>query len=324
MNNSEKGLKERRKLLNKSLKLIPGNIQKSMNLHGVQTQTNIFFLGNRTYLKVYSLNLNKEFDDILRQKFVEVLCHTTLYRVRISSFVKRKDNTSNIMRFLTLYIEGVDYAEVHNEFRQEDLNLANALAEIGINVKECSINTILMLIHMNFFNEIRNYDIEDLLYQRENMRTLLFPDFVNQNSSFLLKEPQRFGMAFYGENYTEIFHDANIIGKLGFDIQSCVDIQVMTEEENRLFNYAIKRKYNYKYNMRDIKNVNMTFLLSLQSENEIRMAENVNRLKNIIGTSLYPCMKIQSTIHSSICSFGILDYHKMRNVSESIIGGLVV
>lgn len=287
MSNSEKksDLKARRKLLNRSLQLVPRNMQKSVNLYGVQTEDSVFFLGNSRYLKVYSLTADKEFDDALRQKLVKTLCHTTLYRVRISSFVKRKDNSLEITRFLTIYIEGMDYAEVHDEFSRENLNLTNALAEIGINVKECSINTILMLIHMNFYKETRSFDIGDMLCQRGNVCTQIFPDFINQSRGFILKKPQQFGRAFYGENYTEIFHDASIMDRLGHDIQSCVDIQVMTEGESRLFDNAVKRKYNYKYAMDGNKNVNMTFLLSIESENETIMEEAAARLNNIIGIS---------------------------------------
>lgn len=317
--------KRQRKILNNSLHLTQKSIQESMDLYGIQTENNVFLLGNRVYVKIYTLNTDKEFDDVLWQNFVNILCDTTLYRVRISSFVKGKKGSFRVTRFLTLYIEGIDYAEASEELRQESINLINALADAGIQMKECSINTVLMFIHLNLFGEVKNINIEKVLHHRENLYTMLFPEYAEENGYFILKEQQRYGVAFQGEEYTGAFHDAGcVIDKLGFGFQSCVDIQAMTEEENKLFEYALKKKYNYKYRMKDTRNINLSFLLSLVSDNEVTVAENANKMKSVMNIPMYSYTDRHSVIHSSICSLGIMDYHKMRNVQKKVASGLIV
>ena len=328
MDNVMKQSKEqrrKRKILNKSVHLLQKSVQESMGLYGVQIENNVFFLGNRVYLKVYTINTDGEFDDALRQNLVDAICETTLYRVRISSFVKRKKGPSRITRFLTLYIEGADYAGACEELGQESVRLIKALADIGIQMKECQINTILMFIHMEMLDEVKNINIQKVLRHRENLYTMLFPDYAEQGRCFVLNGQKRYGVAFQGEEYAEIFYDAGrVIDKLGFSFQSCVDIQAMTEEENKLFDYALKRKYNYKYKMKDTKNINLSFLLSLIADNEATAIENAGKMKSVMNTPMYSYMDKHSIIHSSICSLGIMDYHKMRNVQKEAASGLIV
>lgn len=317
--------KRQRKLLNNSLSPMQKSIQEAMNLHGVQTENNVFLLGNRIYLKIYTLNIEKEFDDNLRKDLVHLLCNITLYRIRISSFVKGTKGSSRVRRFLTLYVEGIDYAEASEELGKESINIINALSDIGIQMKECPINTILMFIHMNLFGEVKNINIETVLHHRENLYTMLFPEYENQNRCFVLKDQHKYGVAFQGGEYMEAFYDASrIIDELGVDFQSCVDIQAMTEDENKLFDYVLKKKYNYRYKLEDARNVNLSFLLSLISDNEDTVIKNASKMKSIVKTPVYSYIDRHSAVHTSICSLGIMDYHKMRNVQKEVASGLIV
>lgn len=315
--------KQREKRLNNSLLCLSKSTQHSLGIISMQCDDGVFYLGNDVYLKVYSLNF-KSLTSYHRNKFIKRLCDSSFCRMRLSSFVKNSSDTpGKILRFLTVYVNGHGYATAYDEFEKIGIIFNGISEEFEVKITPCSISNVLTIIHMNFSGEVENYDINVLVKQKEDMKKVIFPDMKEDYNEFQI-ESSLYGVCYNGiefsKNYAGMYE---YFGNMKYDIQSCIDIQVMTREETEIFNYNLKRRYNHMLENNEVgRNVNLTFLLSvvnLSSEEREKVREKFRNEKNML---LIPCTGNQITAYSSICSLGLVDYHIMRNQQEELIGKL--
>lgn len=315
--------KQREKILNNSLMCLPKSTQKSLGIISIQCEDGVFYLGNDVYLKAYSLNFKTLTPDS-RKVLIEKLCNASFCRMRLSSFVKNSSNKpGKVLRFLTVYVKECGYAAAYDEYKRIDDILNVISEETEVSITPCSISNVLTIMHMNFLGEIKNYDINAFIKQREDMKKVIFPNIEEEFNKFQI-ESSLYGACYTGIEFSEDFAGVyEYFENVKYDIQSCIDIQAMTKEEAEMFHYNLKRRYNYAFgNSEAGRNVNLTFLLSVVNvspDERERMCKELHREKSMM---LMPCTGKQQTVFSSICSLGLIDYHIMRNQKEELIGKL--
>lgn len=315
--------KQREKRLNNSLLCLSKSTQQSLGIISMQCDDGVFYLENDVYLKVYSLKF-KSLSSCNRNKFIKKLCDSSFCRMRLSSFVRNSgDIPEKILRFLTVYVNGRGYAAAYDEFEKIGIILSKISEEFEVKITPCSINNVLTIIHMNISGEVKNYDINALVKQKEDLKKVIFPDMKEDYNEFQV-ESSLYGISYNGTEFSNTLSGVyEYFEHMKYDIQSCVDIQVMTREETEIFNYNLKRRYNHVLENNGIgRNVNLTFLLSVTNVSSEEREEVRERLRTEKSMLLIPCTGNQITAYSSICSLGLVDYHIMRNQQEELIGKL--
>lgn len=286
MQNNKKQERIREKKLNNSLTALTKEDQQKFGIISVQKEHGVFFLGHDLYVKVYLLDADFNQEGI-KKLFVKRLCASTLLRVRLSSVYKMEGGAT--IRYLTVYVLAGNYAEAYKNFGEFDNALSRISLETGIIFRLCSVNDVIQHIYMNFGN---------------------FPQAKSHNFTGVIntKTPERLW---------------KFAKRINTDMLSSIDIQVMTKKETEAFNFNLEKRFNCHIYKESIPNINVSFLISFLagSSSGDEWARKGCWYSKDDFELIFDIDK-QDSIYMSVSTLGLMDFHIMRNASESAIQGL--
>lgn len=308
---------------NRSLVAVSSKIRQSLGIVAIQPEKGVFFLGKGMYVKIYAVQAQTLSDGQISE-YIDMLCGQPQFRFRITSLYESESrmDAGKILRFLSVYTFSADFAGVDKRFSDLDVVLERAGQRFGnIYAEACTIDHVLMFIYMNLTGELKKFDREELLGKKAHLLDHLALSDGKKTLCFLGKE-------YPGKMDT--FKAALL--HLGYDLQICVDIQGMKEDDHRMLNYIIEQNYcmdcmNAEGSEEEIQIVNLTFMLVLTGIKEAevcKVSEIVRELARNNKMLLFDDKDIQKQIHMSVCTFGLHDFHAMRNVPRDVVKSLII
>lgn len=320
----EELLKE--KELNRSLVALSKATQQELGVCAIQKADNVFFLGNRKYIKIYSLKsaLN---DSDRKKAFLEEMEKITSNRFRISVFCKNTDSKSNFYMFITVYFEADDYVRARGEIEKFEKEFKeHVVRQLSLNVTECKIKDILAIVYMNSSGKIKRFDDFETNLAKANWKEILLHELKNIHyGNFQCDES--YGACYIAKEFPNNAIAVNdAYAKCKGNIYYCVDIQTFTEEEKQILEYEIKNKYNSRADFINKNVMNMTYLISLSAPTENMLHDlklQVEKEFERAGVLLLPCSGREEVIFDSLCSLGICDFHSMQNVGPDVVSSLL-
>ena len=317
----KKAEKKRIKELNKSIVTLPKTVQQSMGIMAVQKEHGVYFLGNYRYMKMYLLK-NPELKE--KDMFIEKLCDITKNRIRISYFCQ--DNIK--YAFISVYFYGESYSAAYDEISVFEEELKEKVCRpLRLNLSQCSIDSVLMYIHMNCTGEMKEFDHTAMLNQKENWRDALLPE-INVTSPGMFTCEGKYGMCFSCNFWNDKKVNVNEkLTKLPGKINLVVDIQNTTDSEKEIFDYELEKKYNYELKEKRNDIINLTYLIAVLEESKAKLMEVKKELSELFRDSsmlLVPGGSQEEQIFYSIGTLGIIEFRLMRNVSKCFVSSLLL
>lgn len=314
------------KELNHSLIPMSKYTQNDTGVVGIQNQDSVFYLGRWKYLKIYKLKRSDAGDE-KKESLVKVLSSITRLRVRISSFRRLQGNSK--MLFLSVYVMAAGYADAKSQFEEFEREATDMIARaLSLPWTTISINDAVMMAQLNSTGQMKKFDFANL-QGKDNLKYFLFPKIETQPDGFLyLPEVEKYVYTFMGTQFpTSLEKPYHGILDMPCSLYCAIDLQVMNEEENELFNLSLEQKYNCKFADEKKRNINLTYMVGMVSDCNVdrkelqqKMLASFNKEKVI----LCPCAGDEEKVYQSICSLGMVDYHAMRNSDADVIYKLVL
>lgn len=317
---------QRERMLNRSLLPMSKQTVLDTGISGIQTEDAVFYLGNWKYLKIYKFK-NGEITSKKKESMIKVLSSITMNRIRITSF--RRLNGTSMILFLSVYVFAPGYSDAKLQFDEFEKSTNEMIVRaLGLTLENVTINEAVMMTQLNSTGQMKKFDIS-MLRKKDSLKSYLFPGIESKEDGFLyLPEIKKYVYTFMGTQYpTDLDYPYKNLLQMKCSLYSSIDLQVMTEEENEMFNFSLEQKYNFKLPEEKKRNINMTYLVGLVTDSD----EDRNKLKQQMFTQfndeeviLCPCAGDEEKVYQSICSLGIIDFHAMRNSEADVIYRLVL
>lgn len=314
------------KKLNGSVRMLSKSTLESLGLAGIQEDDNVFFLGNNLYLKLYSLKKPALGD--IRTQFVQKLMDATENRVRISTFHRNKDNKQSVYSFLSVYIEAVCYVDAKVQYEHmDDLLIRQQGCGLGIGIKSCSIDDVLMFIHMNGAGDMIRFEHNSMMGRRDNWKTILLPEIEDMEEG-TFKCGERYGFCLSGKIIPFVKNDINaILYQREGIVQTAIDLQRVQPEEEKLFRFELGKRYNTILEESKFALINMSYMVSFLSDSKTARDQQrayIEMEYDKRNFLMMPGARKENDIFCSICSLGIFNYHVMQNTYPSIAASLLL
>lgn len=326
--NEEKNVRKleakRIKTINNSLSYLSNSSQKELGVLAIQKEENVFFCGNNTYKKVYTFKpvfLNNK-----RQELLKTLCKMFHNRIRLSLYLKNKDEKLNAYMFMTVTFTATSYFDVQKEITsfESEIN-KNICSILHIQIVPCNLENTLTFINMNCTGEMKKIDA-DRLFQKKLSGTLFADTTVIDAGKF--KCGNRYGVIYIGKDFSKKTVDIiKIFEAYEGTYQMCIDFQSYKEEDKEILKYKLKNKFCQNARSEENMIVNATYLVTLLSESKDSLYEleetmlDYYDMKNIL---LMPGAGREQDIWLSMCTFGLSDFHSMQNVNVNVLSELLM
>ena len=325
MGNKSKEEQLREKAINRSLTTLSKSTQE-IGVISIQKNDNVFFLGEKKYIKIYSMKSVLNSRD-MKQSFLNVIENTTSNRMRISVFCKNTELKSNIYMFITVYFEAEDYVGALKEIRKfENGFIEQAINQLGLNITECKLHDVFSIIYMNSSGKVKRFQDADVFSAKANWNELLLGELKSIHyGNFECNEQH--GKCYIAKEFPnkELNINTAYTESKG-NVYCCIDIQTMTEEERQILEYEIKNKYNSRTDATNQKVVNVSYLVAVSAVSEDVLTEMSDTIEAVFESNdmlLLPCSGREEIVFKSICSLGLCDFHSMQNVSPAVVSGLL-
>lgn len=315
------------KILNRSMVNVSKGTQRSFDILSVQPEHGVFYQGSGCYVKIYSLK-GKLTEDSCNM-LVRRLCDLTHFRYRITSFC-RNGERQGTMRFFSLFVTAADYYQAYEAYCSFEDNIHSdiVLQKNGLMIERCSLEQTLMFVQMNFTGQMKKFNYQASLKKSEDWGKLMFPSMEIDDLKLLIHPNEIITSCYYAKEVPSKLSDfRDELIHAGFSLQTCVEIQSLTDEEMELLNKIIGKKYNTVLSSQTERIVNASFLVMISSpyDNEyMEMAETLLNYAETSGLRLEHCSGQQKDAFLSICTLGIRNFHIMRNVTESTAAELIL
>lgn len=317
---------KREKLLNKSLTMLPKSAQNNLGVLAIQKEHGVFFQGENKYLKIYSVK--KGVLGSQKQLFLDRLLDSTMCRIRVSSFCKIKNEKLAAYTFLSVYFTANSYAEAYRKINEFDLMLQEKICrELNIIITGCSIDTALMFMHMNCVGKMKQVEYSSVVSKKQNYKDAILTD-VKELENGEVETNDKHGVCFIGEYFSKEPVEINkIISGVEGNIQFSVDMQRISEDDWKIYNYQLSQKYNQHIEGVEKDIINITYLFAALADSP----EEISKIKSQIidrfgeqGILIIPCSGREKKIFNSICSIGAVDFHSMRNADICVASSLIL
>lgn len=316
---------QRERERNRSLTVLPKAAQNALGIRAIQKEDCVFQIGKSKYIKIYSVRLPLGEN---RQPFMESLCGMTTNRIRLSVFCKNKEGKHREYMFMSIYFSGSSYADVYAQTQELDTKLNDQLNEkLHIPISACSIDSVLMFIHMISAGEMKKYDVTSLADKKAAWKNSLYQPVTEMKRGEFLCHG-KYGICFLGKLFPD--HKAgldSIVKGINGNIQFVVDMQMPTGEEVQLQDHEMGKKYSCSIDTANSRYINLTYLCTALADSE---EERVSAKKKIIQAGieneilLVPCCGRETEVFHSVCSLGIQDFRSMRNVDMAFAESLLL
>ena len=309
--------------LNRRLRPVSRKTFNSLGIVAFDTKAGTIRKTENNWIKTYKI---EGMCDENRDEFINELTRFLSIRARISSNLVLAESDRMIRTdYITFFVKGEDYESVKNQLDVEVKTLSNIRPEI--NIVEVSLNGIMNQVRRNFIFEGPEVDFEILTRKKNNWKLDAFGEIVVKDDYFTTND--RMGACLQVIQFPDEI-DQNLLVellKIHKPIMFITDIQPVDENTNNDFKRVIERRFNKELEGFENCFINVGFTVVIITETKElnkKVIDAVERLfceKNMVISPVYG--NTADVLESSF-SYGIRDYHSMRNIPVSEVKRLVL
>ena len=319
----EKAHKKEIERLNKMLCPVSQKTMDSLGIISFDAKVGTIRKVDNNWVKTYKI---EGMNDDNRNDFIDNLVNVLSVRARITSNFKLADSNRLIRTdYMTFFVSAEVYETVKNTLDIE-VEKINAISN-EINLVEVSLNSYMNQVKRNF-----QYDGEELNFERMNKKkndwkTSAFNAIELKDDSFKIND--KVGACLqviqFPGNVEENFLQ-NLL-EINLPMMFVVDIQPYKQEENEDYKKVLEKRFNTEIEdfENNYTNVGLTIIILTETvekkDNLIDAIESFFSEENMVITPVYG--NTADVLESSF-SYGIKDYHSMRNMQSDQVKQLVV
>jgi len=319
----EKEHKKEIERLNRMLKPVSKKTLESLGIISFDPKVATIRKNDNNWVKTYKIEgMNEE----NRNMFIDGLVNTISLRARITSNFKLAES-SRLVRtdYITFFISAEIYETVKLTLDAE-VEKINAICN-EINVVEVSINSYMNQIKHNFQYQEEELNFEKMNRRKNDWRVSAFKEIKLNDDCFTIDE--RVGACLQviqypgevGRNFLQELLEINL------PMMFITDIQPYKDEENEDYKKLLEKKFNQNINdfENSYMNVGLTIVIMTDSvEQKDELIDSIETFFSEEDMVISPVYGNTADVLESSFSYGIRDYHSMRNMHCNQIKQLVV
>ncbi|PHU41204.1 hypothetical protein CSX00_02505 [Pseudobutyrivibrio ruminis] len=261
-----------------------------------------------------------------RNEFIDQLVKVLTIRARITSNFHLAE-TGKLIRtdYLTFFLDAEIYETVKLTLDAEVERINRILPEI--NIVEISINCLMNQVRRNFLYDGADEDFSVMVKRKNNWKQNAFNDIQVTDDYFSISEKTGACLQviqYPGTIETDLLSE---LLKINQPIMFVTDIHPVNQEANDDYKRVIERRFNQRIDEFENSFINVGFTVvvitqTLRQKDEV--IDSVEKLfcdKQMVISPVYG--NITDVLESSF-SYGIKDYHSMRNIPMDQVKKLVV
>ncbi len=320
---AEKEHKKEIERLNKMLCPVSKRTYESLGIISFDSEVSTIRMDNNKWVKTYKIEgLNEE----NKNRFLDDLMEHISLRARITSNFTLAENGKLIRTdYMTFFIEGEIYESVKLSLDAEVRKINAIVPEI--NLVEISPNSFMNQIRRNFLNDGEELLFDALIKRKHDWRAIAFNPVTVTDDYFEINKKAGVVMQviqFPGEI------DENILSKLlekELPIMFITEIQPLDSIMMDDFRRVLEKRFNKELDKTNkiFTNIGFTMVVitdSLEKKDEVVI--EIEKLFSDHKMIISPVYGNTSDVLESSFSYGIKDYHSMRNIEISQVKKLVV
>jgi len=309
--------------LNRRLRVVSRKTFNNLGIVSFDTKAGTIRKAENQWIKTYKI---EGMNDDNRDEFIDQLTRFLSIRARISTNLSLAESDRLIRTdYITFFVDGEDYESIKNKLDVEVKMLCNIRPEI--NMVEISLNTIMNQIRHNFIFEGPEVDFEMLTRRKSNWKLDAFGEIVVKDDFFATND--KIGACLQVIQYPDAI-DQNLLSellKINKPIMFVTEIQPVSDETNNDFKRIIERRFNKELEGFENCFINIGFTVVIITETKElnkKVIDSVERLFCNKKMVISPVYGNTADVLESCFSYGIKDYHSMRNIPVSEVKRLVL
>ena len=309
--------------LNRMLKPVSKKTLESLNIISFDPEVATIRMTENNWLKTYKLEgMNEE----NRNQFIDGLVETLSLRARITSNFKLAESNRLVRTdYITFFLSAEIYETVKLALDAE-VEKINAICE-EVNLVEISINNYMNQVTRNFQHDGEELNFEKLKKRKHDWRNIAFNKLTLNDDCFTVGDKVGTCMQVIqfpgevGRNFLQELLEINM------PMMFITDIQPYTNEENEDYKRLLAKKYNIdiKQFENSFMNVGLTIVIMTDTtEKKDALIDAIEEFFTEEHMVIAPVYGNTADVLESSFSYGIKDYHSMRNMQNGQVKQLVV
>ena len=319
----EKEHKKEIERLNRMLKPVSKKTLESLGIISFDPKVATIRKNDNNWVKTYKIEGMSEEN---RNKFIDGVTKTLTLRARITSNFKLAES-SRLVRtdYMTFFVSAEIYETVKLTLDAE-VEKINSICE-EVKLVEVSLNSYMNQVKRNFLYDEEELNFEKMNRRKNDWKSIAFKAIKLNDDYFEVNEKVGACMQviqYPGDIEENFLQD---LLEINMPMMFTTDIQPYTPEENENYKKVIEKRFNTKVDEfeEDFINVGLTLVFITESVEQkdglIDAIESFFSEENMVATPVYGNT---ADVLESGFSYGIKDYHSMRNMHCSQVKQLVV
>lgn len=320
---NEKLHKKEVERLNRRLRPVSRKTFNALGIVAFDTEAGTIRKTEDHWIKTYKIEgMNEE----NRCHFIDELTRFLSIRARITSNFNISESGKLIRTdYITFFVKGEAYENIKNQIDVEVKMLSNIFPEI--NFVEVSLNCFMNQIRRNFLYEGEEVDFELLTKRNTNWKLDAFGDIVVKDDYF--KTNDRMGACLQVIQYPGEINDDLLreLLKINKPIMFVTDIHPVDDVTNDDYKRVIERRFNQELEGFENCFINVGFTVVIVTdtlEQNVEVIDSIEELFSRMDMVISPVYGNTADVLESSFSYGIRDYHSMRNIPVDQVKKLVV
>ncbi|MCR5196588.1 MAG: hypothetical protein K6D38_09720 [Pseudobutyrivibrio sp.] len=319
----EKEHKKEIERLNRMLKPVSKKTLESLGIISFDAKVATIRKTDNNWVKTYKIEgMNEE----NRNLFIDGLVDVISIRSRITSNFKLADSNRLIRTdYITFFLNAEIYETVKLTLDAE-VEKINAICN-EINIVEVSLDSYMNQVKRNFLHDEEELNFERMIRRKSDWRASAFQAITLNDDCF--KIDGRVGaclqvIQYPGEVGTNFLQE---LLEINMPMMFVTDIQPYTDEENEDCKNVLEKKFNTTFKSFEKDYINVGLTIVILTETEEKKDELIDSIEKFFSNEdmvISPVYGNTADVLESSFSYGIKDYHSMRNMHNSQVKQLVV
>jgi hypothetical protein len=309
--------------LNRRLRPVSRKTFNSLGIVAFDTKAGTIRKNENHWIKTYKL---EGLSSDNRNQFIDELTRFLSIRARITTNLNMAGSGKLVRTdFITFFVDGEDYESVKNQLGVEVKTLNSISNEV--NIVPVSLNAFMNQVRRNFLYEGAEVDFENLTKKKADWKMDAFGDIVVKDDYFTSNEKMGACLQviqFPSEINEELLSELLKINK---PIMMVTDIQPIDDETNDDYKRVIERRYNTEIEAFENCFINVGFTVVVITENAELNNKVIDAVQGLFcdrNMVISPVYGNTADVLESSFSYGIRDYHSMRNIPVGQVKKLVL
>lgn len=321
---AEKEHKKEIERLNRMLIPVSKKTYESLGIISFDSKVATLRQADNKWLKTYKI---EGLDDLNRDEFIDELVRLLPLRTRITSnFSEATDGHLIRTNYITFFTVG----EIYESVKLELDDLVDRINQIfpEINLVEISSNCLMNQIRRNFLNSGAELDFDTLRKRKNNWKDIAFKEIALTDDYFEIDD--KTGVCMQVIQFPGSI-DTNFLSVLlewrSLPMMFITDIQPLDEASNDDFRRVLEKRFNRKVEEPNEVYANIGFTLVLLTDDKEKKEELIADIEDLFSQHsmiIAPVYGNTADVLESSFSYGIKDYHSMRNLEVDQVKRLIV